>query len=97
MTKYRISAVSRDWKENYDAKVLINAAKMVGGECEFTDVLDTRSDCFLMICSRPGLTQEQAQELFDIGDLCILEKDIFKGTLDEIKSELFDLVEKLNG
>ena len=84
---YKIAAVERDWKDSYKAKELTAAMKFCGEDSEFTDVGNTGGDFYIMICANPPITPDEAQDLFDTGDLCIMDKD-FEGTLDDIKNEL---------
>ena len=93
-TIYKISAVDRDWKASYTAKHVSKAIKFCGEDAEFTDVNDTGGDFYIMICASPPITDEQAQELYNAGDLCICEED-FEGTWDEIIKKVELLMERV--
>lgn len=85
MVDYRISAICKDWREQWDFEHINQAFAFCGEGAQFTEVNDTRGDTNLAICANPPINEKQAQELFDISSFYIMNENGWKGNWNEIK------------
>jgi len=93
--EYKISAICKDWREQWYFEHINHAFTFCGEGAKFTEVKDTHGDTSLAICANPPINEQQAQELFEVASFYIMNEEGWDGTWNEIKVQLQETYDRI--